>query len=111
LALVGVAGVDWSRFGKLALRFGAPALARLHEFRQNELLPIPSLRADDTPPLRRKVRVFWDEYRTLSYHRKAPATLLGFADFLAQRWHLRHAWQVPIVGARLVLQQRRSLPR
>jgi len=111
LALVGVAGLDWKRFRKLALRFGPLGIERLQEFRENDLLAIPSLPADDPARLRPRVQFFWDEYRTRSYQRKESVSWLGFAEFLAERWHVRHAWQVPFVAARMLVQQRRSLLR
>jgi hypothetical protein len=111
LALAGAGGVHWERFRKLVLRFVPQAIERLEEFREYSSFAMPSFPAANPAPLRRKVEFFWDEYRTRNYHRKEPVSWLGFAEFLAERWNLRHSWQVPLVGARLVLQHRKSLLR
>jgi hypothetical protein len=108
VALADTARVDWARFQRLAKRFGPLALERLQELRDCELVRVPELPVENPASLKRLVRFTWNEYRARSYHCKQAANWRGFVRFLASRWRVRSAWQVPIAGARRVFQHRRS---
>jgi len=102
--------INWSRFRKLALGYSPSALERLAELREWNPALSPFLPADDASLLRRKFRLFWSEYRAVSYSRKESPDWPGFLRFLQQRWNAPSMWQMPWAGARRAFNYRRPRP-
>jgi len=103
--------MNWTRFRKLALRFSPAAFERLAELHQWNPLLAPSLPPERHSLLRRKFRLFWSEYRALSYSRKEPPSWLGFLQHLQARWNAPSIWQMPLAGAKRAFHYRRTLLR
>ena len=68
--LTGTPRMNWTRFRKLALRFSPAALERLAELHRWNPLLAPPFPPDRHSLLRRKLRLFWSEYRAASYSRR-----------------------------------------
>jgi hypothetical protein len=109
--LTGTPRTNWTRFRKLALRFSPAALERLAELHRWNPLLAPPLTPDRRSLLRRKLRLFWSEYRAASYSRREPPGWLGFLQFLQARWNAPSMWQMPLAGARRAFHYRRTLLR
>jgi hypothetical protein len=110
VVLTGAAQINWRRFQKLASRFCPLAFDRLQELHGYDL-PLRKLAPHPPSAVERKLRYYWNEYRTHSYHRKQPVKWLGFLRFLTERWNLRSMWNIPLFVARRAFQQRRTLAR
>ncbi len=109
--LTGAPRMNWTRFRKLALQFSPAALERLAELHRWNALLAPPFPPDRRSLLRRKLRLFWSEYRAASYSRREPPRWLGFLQFLQARWNAPSIWQMPWAGARRAFHYRRTLLR
>jgi hypothetical protein len=102
--------INWSRFRRLALRYSPSALERLAELREWNPAVAPILPAENASRPRRKFRLFWSEYRAVSYSRKESPDWAGFLRFLQQRWNAPSIWLMPWAGARRAFNYRRTRP-
>jgi len=96
VALAGTADIHWTSFLKLARRFGPLAIERLRELSPFGRLAIPPLASHNPSPLRRKIRYFWNAYRTQSYYQKEALSWPGFARFLALSFARKYAHALPL---------------